>query len=515
MKNEKFIQSYLRENVKAHVDKFVYDNLYQTGSQPGKLYGMCKVHKEGYPLRPVISMINTAEYKLAKWLDSYIKPNIPTQYSVASTSEFLNGLNDMAFSGDDRMVSFDVVSLFTNIPLSETIDFIVNAVYEENSRRLPPVPKLVFKRLLEIATGGMFMYRSNIYRQVDGVAMGNPLGPSLANFFLGHIENQSVFSNLNICPKMYMRYVDDIFAVFPQNINIQPFLTHLNSLHKNLEFTVEEAKVDCPFSFLNVSLSLNEGNLETWVFQKKTDTKVILNYNAKVPNSWKQGLIRCLLHLGKQICSSDNLFNMEIDRLRRLFQSNGYPNRYFQSALDKFTASLSEANSDNDGDGTNREYKFGVPFVGTASSEYKKRVSELISNHLGVNIFVYFTSCKVGSFFTLKSRTPSALVSRVVYKFQCLGDPDTTYIGKTKRHIITRVKEHLDPKENSAITSHIFECVTCKSGHFSKESFSVLKKCANDYRCGINEALLIKKCNPTLNRQRFNKGQSYLLRVFN
>ena len=66
IKNESSIQYVLRNYVKPCVDKVVYDDLYPTGSQPGKLCGMCKVHKPGYPLRPVISMINTAEYKLAK-----------------------------------------------------------------------------------------------------------------------------------------------------------------------------------------------------------------------------------------------------------------------------------------------------------------------------------------------------------------------------------------------------------------------------------------------------------------
>ena len=156
---------------------------------PGRLYGMCKVHKDGYPLRPVISMLNTAEYNLGKWLDSYIKPNIPRKYSVASTDEFLNGLNDAIYDPSDKMVSFDVTSLYTNIPLTETINLIVDRLYSEKSVSVPPFPKAVFKRLLEIATGGMFLYRDKLYRQVDGVAMGSPLGPSLANFFLGYIED--------------------------------------------------------------------------------------------------------------------------------------------------------------------------------------------------------------------------------------------------------------------------------------------------------------------------------------
>ena len=514
IKNEGSLQKYLRLNLKPYVDESVYTELYPTGSQPGKLYGMCKVHKPGYPLRPVISMINTAEYKLAKWLDSYIKPNIPTRYSVSSTGEFLNGLNEVIFDKGDRIVSFDVVSLYTNIPLAETIALVVDELYSEKSKRVPPVPKQVFKHLLEEATGGMFIYKDKLMRQVDGVAMGSPLGPSLANFFLGHIEELSVFTNESICPKMYMRYVDDIFAVFPKDISHIPFLEHLNHLHENLKFTVEESQPESPFPFLNVSIKINGENADTWVFRKNTDTGVMLNFNAVVPNAWKVGLIRCLLNTGKQICSSETLFGLEVENLKRRFTANGYPKVYFEEAYNKFLGRVGGDKAvESDNKENERKYVFGVPFVGTASRQYKKKVTGLIKEHLGVDIFGYFSSCKVGSFFSLKSRTPFALKARVVYKFQCLNDSDVTYIGKTERHIATRAKEHLASKEGG-IAKHLIFCETCKNSDLNAQNFGIMKQCKNDYRCLLNEALLIQKFKPVLNKQQQTTGKSYLLRVF-
>ena len=366
------------------------------------------------------------------------------------------------------------------------------------------------------------MYKDQLFKQVDGVAMGRPLGPSLAGFFLGHIEESLVFQNENICPKIYMRYVDDIFAVFPHNIPYEPFLDHLNNLHNNLKFTVDVGKADSPFPFLNVEIKIQGESVDTWVFRKKTDTGVLLNFNAMVPNVWKVGLIRCMLNTGKQICSSEELFKNEVRKLRAVFTSNGYPKVFFDQAYDKFISSLTrDGTTDSDLDTVNdnekeKRYIFGIPFVGTPSREYKKKIKELIKNHLGVGIFTYSSSCKVVSFFSLKSKTPFPLKARVLYKFQCLSDSDTTYIGKTERHIATRAKEHLTPKRvnPSAVTSHIFKCATCKTGPLSVDNFSIVKQCRNDYRCKISEALVIKKCNPVLNKQSHYRGQSYLLRFF-
>ena len=80
------------------------------------------------------------------------------------------------------MVSFDVASLFTNVPLPETIEIIFNYSYEEN-KNIMPIERKVFRKLMFISTQGIFMFDGKLYKQIDGATMRNPLGPNLANFF--------------------------------------------------------------------------------------------------------------------------------------------------------------------------------------------------------------------------------------------------------------------------------------------------------------------------------------------
>ena len=96
--------------------------------------------------------------------------------------------------------------------------------------------------------------------------------------------------------------------------------------------------------------------------------------------------------------------------------------------------------------------------TGKASRDYKKKVINLFKQHFDIDIFCYYTSCKFSSFFTLKSTTPHALRARVVYKFTWLRDSDTYYIGKSKRHLVTRAMEHITALEStqSEIINHIF-----------------------------------------------------------
>ena len=118
-------------------------------------------------------------------------------------------------------------------------------------------------------------------------------------------------------------------------------------------------------------------------------------------------------------------------------------------------------------------------------------------------------------FFTLKSKTPFILLTNVVYKFSCLGDPSISYIGKTERHIATRMDEHLDRRaEKSAVTSHINSCVSCATHGVSYDNFSILRKCDTPYSTSIHEAFLIRRYKPLLNVQTPNQGQCVLLKIF-
>lgn len=112
-----------------------------------------------------------------------------------------------------------------------------------------------FRTLLTMATkDSLFIFNGEYYRQVDGVAMGSPLGPTLANVFLCHHEQ----TWLNDCPStykpsLYKRYVDDVFVLFTSMVQLESFSSYLNSKHCNIYFTFEKEH-DSSFSFLDIKI---------------------------------------------------------------------------------------------------------------------------------------------------------------------------------------------------------------------------------------------------------------------
>ena len=91
-----------------------------------------------------------------------------------------------------------------------------------------------------------------MYKQTDGVAMVSPLGPALANIFVGYYE-EKLFSQTQK-PPTYFRYVDDTFAIFDHEAEADKFLIKLNCLHPFLKFTFEKEKGKC-LPFLDVYVS--------------------------------------------------------------------------------------------------------------------------------------------------------------------------------------------------------------------------------------------------------------------
>ena len=88
------------------------------------------------------------------------------------------------------MASLDVDSLFTNIPLDETIEIVTKKVFAKKNK-VNGLSRTDFRRLLALSTKGtVFLFDGCYYRQKDGVAMGSPLGPVLANAFPVPLRNK-------------------------------------------------------------------------------------------------------------------------------------------------------------------------------------------------------------------------------------------------------------------------------------------------------------------------------------
>ena len=188
------------------------------------------------------------------------------------------------------------------------------------------VSKSQFEKLLRASlSNNYFLFDGIIYKQVDGVAMGSSLGPSLVNTFLAHYEQIW----LNDCPDefkpvYYKRYVDDIFVLFRSPHHLEKFNEYLNTKHANIKFTSEK-EVNGSLPFLDVLISRNKEGFTTTVYHKPTFSGVYSNFNSFIADEYKHGLIFTLLFRIFSIDSDFSKFHEEVNYLKDVLKKNSFP----------------------------------------------------------------------------------------------------------------------------------------------------------------------------------------------
>ena len=141
-----------------------------------------------------------------------LKPLTVNDFSVKDSFSFVNEI--LSIKSAPYMCSFDVVSLFTNIPLDQTINICIRKLFECNDT-VCNLSREQLRELLMFATKqNHFTFNGKYYDQVNGVAMGSPLGPIFTNIYMVHLEINVYQQYPGILPLLYKRYVDDTFLIF-------------------------------------------------------------------------------------------------------------------------------------------------------------------------------------------------------------------------------------------------------------------------------------------------------------
>ena len=441
---------------------------------------------------------------------------------LTSSETFVEQLNNIKPSKDNICVSFDVKSLFTMVPLQEVIDDVTNVLFDKESDSIfktkSKFTKRIFKNMLTACSESIFLFDSKVYKQTDGLAMGSPLAPLLANWFVCMVEN-NVLNNPSISqPIFYRRYVDDVFAIFRSEQDRDLFFNHLNAAHANLSFTMEMANVQThSLPFLDVEVSIMESNkFTTKVYRKPTHTNVIINYRAITPDKWKRSLLQLLLSRAKKLSSTRQLFYEEVENIRETFKANGYPADFVETGVSSFLKTSDVRAAAADADDSAITAYLVLPYIGKCSTRLHRKISMVMQEH-GIRTLRAFRTTKVESYFSLKTKIPYLFKNDVVYKFVCSCDGNTQYYGETERHFFQRIKEHCTPSatSNSAVLDHIINCSGCSNNNKVENCFSIVRQCTKTDILS-QEALCIKRFQPSLNVQLGPfKGTRVGISIFN
>ena len=427
------------------MDDSLYFNLRSTDGIVPRIYGLIKVHKANYPIRPIVSMIGSPTYNVAKYVSRLIAPLVGnTNRTVKNTHDFVNFLKTCRWKPHEVMVSFDVVSLFTRVPVQLAIKTIQN--YLRSDDNISDRTKLNVDDIMQLVRlcleNNDFIYRGTYYHQSYGCAMGSPISVIAANIVMEDVERRifSVASDIIA----WKRFVDDVWAVVPAD-KIQSILKLINEIEPTIKFTVEKEDDNNSLSFLDVTISrIDDGTFSTKVYHKPSHTDRYLNFNSNHPFSHKASVARSLYDRAVAFSSSSNDKQTEIGRIRNALRSNDFPDNFLNRVCVK--------NRKNNKSKDKPTKRVCIPYIRGCS----ERISRILHSYDVATVFKPVN--KLGTVFGLpKDPVDPESVCGVVYEIPC--ECDKVYVGQTKNSLRTRVQQHraacrlLQP-EKSALAEH-------------------------------------------------------------
>jgi hypothetical protein len=522
--------------LKLNKQKFLTDNEYHkakpSGSRPARIYGLPKLHKLNQPLRPVMSATKTVAYGLGKVLSNRLSHLRNSPYVVKDSFDFVKKIRSSHHT-DKRMVSFDVVSLFTKIPLSYTLTLILNQMYPKckndcfNRNKRNKIKKICdacqrrenFHELLKTATSEVnFLFNGKMYVQHNGVAMGAPIAPIISDIFMSHLETTLMEKLKENGIYEWHRFVDDTFVLIDPNKDIQEILAILNNFHESIQFTYEVEANDM-LSFLDVKVhrtltrikselkSKVETKLsfETTVYRKSTYTGLMINWFSFVPLQHKKASIVNMIQRAISICSNYKFLASEFDHIRKVGMANAYSLPFIEQhiaiGLSKYLKQQQQVKKEKPqvlGCSKEQIY-FELPYLGNTTDILKDNLKRIIKKYkpsLDARFYVK-SPATIHTLFKIKDPINKLMQSDIVYGIKC-QDCQQTYVGKTERQMITRLLEHGAPQElkrkliNRTLVEH-----NSNSDHDNNKN-EIINTCDNVY----SETYDYLQCNDSINNCR-------------
>ena len=465
--------------------------MYPTSHQASRFFCSAKTHKfikadeinlHDLKLRPIIDQTGSCFYAASQVLSKYLQPLCINEYNIKDTLYFAKYINDQQLSHNEEDLSYDAVSLFTSIPVKDTIKYICDEIYRKKSITLFHPKELIFKNLItKLATNCVFSLNKTLYKQVDGCTMGGPLSVVLANIFLSKMEKEIITP---MKPIFYKRYIDDIYVRRNKDTEDDMF-KEINKVHQ--KFTLEKN----PSKFLDTEI-INTGinKIETKVHRKTNCLPA--HWSSKTPKRYKRNAINIDLHRAKSI-SSD--FKAETEIIAKKFLSAGYPKRFIMSVKNNFN------DKTDDHDVITPDWQFNpkplitifLPYSPENEVFAKRFLSKMNSFTDDQCAFIIIWRTKnIKSLFNLKDKVDH--VSNVIYHGECSCGEE--YIGETDRNVKIRWKEHTKPTHNSNPSKHLNENIMHE---FKWKVIKIAPR--NTIKRKILEAFFISRYKPKLNNQ--------------
>lgn len=468
------------------------------------LYTVPKIHKdkENPPGRPIVNGIDSLTARMGQYVDTFLQPAVQlTTAYLKDTKHLLQILQDTPVSeGHTLLATADVSSLYTIIKHHQACEA-TKWVLKRHSPLLCAQRKFLIKCVDFCLKNNYFWHNQKYYKQLTGVAMGAKFAPSVANAFMAQWEDSSVHTNTPPQLMLYKRYIDDLIIIWNgDRTTLEEFLDQLNTNDRNiaLQWNIHEQHID----FLDLDIRIEGEKILTKTHFKSVDRNSYLSTNSCHFKHWLYNIPKGQLIRIKRNCTIEEDYKDQAHILKERFMKKGYSEMSLNNQINEVNHLSRNRMLETT---TKRQTAFPeVPQIILDFNAQHKEVEKLFKKHWHIlkadkhlnavlpekpkfiykraptirdkvvknvieppprNLFTFFSGtgfypCKhcyacnhaqkqrktdfqattTGQTFTIKDFI-GCNTEGVIYVLQCTCK--LQYVGRTKRALKTRVKEHI------------------------------------------------------------------------
>jgi hypothetical protein len=473
-----------------------------------KFYGLPKIHKTDIPLRPIVSSINSPTYGLSKFVSNILNSALGNNfnYNTKDSFTFAEEFNNFQLPDGFVIISLDVVSLFTNIPLQLVID-IINSKWESIENHCS-FNQDQFNQIINfIFNNSYFILNNCYYKQVFGTPMGSPLSPIIATIVMDELLDK-VIPKLDFQLPFIKKYVDDICCAVPAD-KIEYTKEVFNSFNNHLQFTVEQ-ETNFSVPFLDTKLIRTPENkiILDW-YQKPTSSGRYINFQSNHPFGQKISIVLALKNRILKI-SHHTFIKKNLDKLYNILINNGFPKLLIKKLL---FSTLNEANHVTAVEDNQITIYKKLPYINPLTNNL---INILRNNNTKI---AKCNPLTINSLYSkVKDKTPLLFNSNVVYSIPCL-DCEKRYIGQTSQLLRSRLYGHKNDCKHDKISCALVDHSISMNHQFDFNNVKILDSERNYRKRLFLEMLHIKKEPLAVNYQtdveNLNNVYAYLININN
>jgi hypothetical protein len=305
---------------------YIRHNTMKYRSDPfGYFYLTIKIHKTPISTRPVYSDCASLVHPRRKWLDLVLQPVVASQPSYFKDLFTLKQVLDkLVLPPIASIITFDAVSMYTNIDIDDSISSISSYLEElwneYECKAIVDVMEIVMKN-------NRMQIGDLIYHQICGVAMGMSPAPTIANLYVAIYKTAHIIPLLNKCLLFYKRFIDDSFAVWLQDLdptvdakNWTDFQAILNAMGINWTFKSPHKKL----IFMDMTIQIIDDKLVTTIYAKPLALYQYIPPNSCHPPGVLTGLVYGQILWIYQLCSLSEDVDKELSLFYKRLINRGY-----------------------------------------------------------------------------------------------------------------------------------------------------------------------------------------------